>query len=139
MPGNPFERYTCTVAREVSRAMTRAERHFMQKQPHPQQQIQVQLDESAAEGIYSNFVLTGNTHAEFILDFARMLPGLPKAKVLSRIIMTPQSAKSLQIVLTRTIEQFEKNFGEIKMRGGRESSQIGFQAKAGTPECGADE
>lgn len=106
----------------------------MQKQSHPQQQIQVQLDESAAEGIYSNFVLTGNTHAEFILDFARMLPGLPKAKVLSRIIMTPQSAKSLQVVLTRTIEQYEKNFGEIKIKGGRESSQIGFQAKAGAAD-----
>jgi hypothetical protein len=110
----------------------------MQKQLQPQQQIQVQLDESAAEGIYSNFVLTGNTHAEFILDFARMLPGLPKAKVLSRIIMTPQSAKSLQIVLSRTIEQYEKNFGEIKMKGGREASQIGFQAKAGAPEAGED-
>lgn len=109
----------------------------MQKQPQSQQQIQVQLDESAAEGIYSNFVLTGNTHAEFILDFARMLPGLPKAKVLSRIIMTPQSAKSLQVVLTRTIEQYEKSFGEIKIRGGRESSQIGFQAKAAA-EAGED-
>jgi hypothetical protein len=101
----------------------------MQKQPHPQQQIQVELDEKAAEGIYSNFVLTGNTHAEFILDFARMLPGAKKAKVFSRIIMTPQSAKSLQAVLSRTIEQFEKNFGEIKMQGGKEASQIGFQAK----------
>ncbi|MCK4549088.1 MAG: DUF3467 domain-containing protein [Candidatus Krumholzibacteria bacterium] len=100
----------------------------MQKQPQ-QQQIQVELDESAAEGIYSNFVLTGNTAAEFILDFARMLPGLKKAKVFSRIIMTPQSAKSLQTVLARTIEQFESNFGEIKIYGGKDSSQIGFQAK----------
>jgi hypothetical protein len=97
----------------------------MQKQ---QQQIQVQLDEKAAEGIYSNFVLTGNTHAEFILDFARMLPGLQKAKVLSRIIMTPQSVKSFHTVLSRTIEQFEKQFGEITIKGGKENSQIGFQA-----------
>jgi hypothetical protein len=105
----------------------------MQKQPQ-QQQIQVELDESAAEGIYSNFVLTGNTAAEFILDFARMLPGLKKAKVFSRIIMTPQSAKSLQAVLTRTIEQFEKNFGEIKVQGGKDASQIGFQANLPEPE-----
>jgi len=105
------------------------ERNIMQKQPQQQQQIQVELNESAAEGIYSNFVLTGNTAAEFILDFARMLPGLKKAKVLSRIIMTPQSAKSLQAVLTRTIEQFENNFGEIKIHGAKDSSQIGFQAK----------
>ncbi len=100
----------------------------MQKPPRPQQQIQVELDESAAEGIYSNFFLTGSTAAEFILDFARMLPGLKKAKVFSRIIMTPQSAKSLQAVLSRTIEQFEKNFGEIKIHGGKDASQIGFQA-----------
>jgi hypothetical protein len=106
----------------------------MQKQPHPQQQIQVELDPAAAEGIYSNFVLTGNTASEFILDFARMLPGLQKAKVFSRIIMTPQSAKSLQAVLLRTIEQFEKNFGEIKIHGGKDSSQIGFQAKPSEPE-----
>ena len=101
----------------------------MQKQQPPQQQIQVEFDESAAEGIYSNFVLTGNTAAEFILDFARMLPGLQKAKVFSRIIMTPQSAKSLETVLSRTIEQYEKNFGEIKLQGGKEASQIGFQAR----------
>ncbi len=103
----------------------------MEKQPH-QQQIQIQLDETAAEGIYSNFVLTGNTPSEFILDFARVLPGLPKAKVLSRIVMTPQSAKSLHEVLGRTVEQYEKNFGEIKIKGGKTNSTIGFQA--GFPE-----
>ena len=108
------------------------ERNTMQKQP--QQQIQVELDESAAEGIYSNFVLTGNTASEFILDFARMLPGLKKAKVFSRIIMTPQSAKSLQAVLSRTIEQYEKSFGEIKVHGGKDASQIGFQAKQADSE-----
>ena len=98
-------------------------------QKEPKKQIQVELDESAAEGIYSNFVLTGNTAAEFILDFARMLPGLKKAKVFSRIIMTPQSAKSLQAVLSRTIEQYENSFGEIKVQGGKDTSLIGFQAK----------
>jgi len=100
----------------------------MEKQQQQQRQLQVELDEAAAEGIYSNFVLTGNTPSEFLLDFARMLPGLKKAKVFSRIIMTPQSAKSLLHVLERTVEQYEKNFGEIKIKGGKESSQIGFQA-----------
>jgi hypothetical protein len=109
----------------------------MRKQPQPQaqQQIQVELDESAAEGIYSNFVLTGNTAAEFILDFARMLPGLKKAKVFSRIIMTPQSAKSLLNVLSKTVEQYEGNFGEIKIQGGKDPSQIGFQANPPGPEA----
>jgi hypothetical protein len=93
-----------------------------------QQQIAVELDEKAAEGVYSNFVLTAHTASEFIVDFARMLPGLKKAKVFNRIIMTPQTAKSLHMVLARTIEKYEKTFGEIKMRGGRHVvPQIGFQ------------
>ncbi|MBN2071389.1 MAG: DUF3467 domain-containing protein [Candidatus Krumholzibacteriota bacterium] len=99
----------------------------MEKKPQ-QQQIQLELDPKTAEGIYSNFVLTGSTPSEFILDFARMLPGLQKAKVLSRIIMTPQSAKSLLSVLTRTVEQYEKNFGEIKMKGIKGAPTIGFQS-----------
>ncbi|HSG29871.1 MAG TPA: DUF3467 domain-containing protein [Candidatus Krumholzibacterium sp.] len=100
----------------------------MEKKPK-QQQIQIELDEKAAEGIYSNFVLAGNTPAEFILDFARMLPGLKKAKVLSRIIMTPQSAKSLLQVLGRTIQQYETNFGEISLKGGKSGAPIGFHAE----------
>lgn len=100
----------------------------MQKQ---QQQIPVELDEKAAEGVYSNFVLTAHTAAEFILDFARMLPGTKKAKVFTRIIMTPQSAKSLQNVLRRTIDKFETTFGEIKlppqMGAKGEGHSIGFQ------------
>jgi len=107
----------------------------MEKQPH-QQQIQIQLDESAAEGIYSNFVLTGNTPSEFILDFARLLPGLPKAKVFSRIVMTPQSAKSLHEVLGRTIGQYEKSFGEIKIKSGKTNSAIGFQAAPPEDQAG---
>jgi len=104
----------------------------MQKQP--QKQIQIELDEKAAEGIYSNLVLTGNTPSEFILDFARMLPGLKKAKVHSRIIMTPQSAKSLLEVLGRTVAQYEKVFGEIKIQRGKESSTIGFQSGNPLPD-----
>ncbi|MBN1164413.1 MAG: DUF3467 domain-containing protein [Candidatus Krumholzibacteriota bacterium] len=97
-------------------------------QKKAQQQIQIELDEKAAQGTYSNFVLTGNTPSEFILDFARMLPGLKKARVLSRIVMTPQSAKSLLMVLTRTVEQYEKNYGKITIQGAKAGTQIGFQA-----------
>ena len=93
-----------------------------------QQPIPLEFDEKAVEGIYSNFVLTAHTAAEFIIDFARVLPGLKKAKVLSRIVMTPQTAKSLHMVLTRTIEKYEKNFGEIPMRAGKQIGlPIGFQ------------
>lgn len=105
----------------------------MQKQQPP---LPVELDEKAAEGIYSNFVLTAHTASEFIIDFARMLPGAKKAKVFARIIMTPQSAKSLQIVINRTIEKYESSFGKIPlppqkdMKAGGPS--IGFQT--GLPE-----
>lgn len=96
-----------------------------------QQQIPIELDEKAAEGIYSNFVLTAHTASEFVLDFARMVPGINKAKVFARIIMTPQSAKSLNMVLAGAIKQFEETFGPIQIaqqKGTRpDGSPIGFQ------------
>lgn len=100
----------------------------MQPQPQP---ISIELDEKAAEGIYSNFVLTAHTQSEFVLDFARMLPGAKKAKVFARIVMTPQSAKSLLAVLERTVKKYEATFGEIKLPvqkpGKGDSQSIGFQ------------
>lgn len=101
----------------------------MEKQQQP---IPVELDEKAAEGIYSNFVLTAHTASEFVLDFARMVPGVNKAKVFARIIMTPQSAKSLNIVLSNAIAQFETSFGTIQAapaKGDKQGS-IGFQSSA---------
>lgn len=102
----------------------------MDKPQVQQQQIQVELDEKAAEGIYSNFVLTAHNAAEFVLDFARMLPGLNKAKVFARIIMTPQSAKSLNMTLANSIEKFEESFGPIQVavQKGDNKGSIGFQS-----------
>ena len=100
------------------------------QQQQQQQPIPIELDEKAAEGIYSNFVLTAHTASEFVLDFARMVPGVNKAKVFARIIMTPQSAKSLSMVLTGAIEKFEESFGAIQVlpKGNRSDGQpIGFQ------------
>ncbi len=103
----------------------------MDKNQQPQQPIPIELDEKAAEGIYSNFVLTAHTASEFVLDFARMVPGVNKAKVFARIIMTPQSAKSLNLVLAGAIKQFEDSFGAIQIapqKGTRpDGSAIGFQ------------
>ena len=79
-----------------------------QPPPPQQQQIQVQLDPKVGEGIYSNL-------AEFFIDFARYLPGLPKAVVQARIVMTPAHTKQLFNALKENIERFEGNFGEIKM------------------------
>lgn len=79
------------------------------------QQLNVELGEKEAEGIYSNFVLITHSPAEFIIDFTRMVPGVPKAKVYARIIMTPPHAKSLLKALEDNIKKYEKQFGEIKM------------------------
>jgi len=106
----------------------------MEKHQQQQQPIPVELDEKAAEGIYSNFVLTAHTASEFILDFARVVPGINKAKVFARIIMTPQSAKSLDMVLTGAIKQYEEAFGAIPVapKGSRnDGGPIGFQSLTG--------
>lgn len=103
----------------------------MDKVPQ-QQQIQVELDEKAAEGIYSNFVLTAHNAAEFVLDFARLVPGVPKAKVHARVIMTPQSAKSLSLALADAVNKFEGAFGKINVAPrGNPLGSIGFQAGPG--------
>ncbi len=97
--------------------------------PNPQQRITVDLGEQEAEGVYSNLAIITHSHAEFILDFARMVPGMPKAKVHARIIMTPQSAKALQKSLATNVERFEATHGEIKLAGQGDGAQgIGFQA-----------
>jgi hypothetical protein len=86
------------------------------------------LGEKEAEGIYSNLVLISHSASEFILDFARMLPGVPKAKVYARVIMTPQNAKSLMGVLQRNLENYEKKHGKIPAGGAPEPSrEIGFK------------
>ncbi len=100
----------------------------MNKPPQNQQRITLDLGEKEAEGIYSNLTLITNSPAEFILDFARLVPGLPKAKVHARIIMTPQAAKALHRSLGANIERFESTHGEIKMQGQQtpEGPGIGF-------------
>jgi hypothetical protein len=105
-----------------------------QKPPQPAQQIQVQLDAKVGEGIYSNLALMSHSPAEFFIDFARYLPGLPKAVVQARIIMTPAHAKQLLHALKDNIERYEDNFGEIKMhvKPGHPGGMVGFQP--GQPE-----
>ena len=83
--------------------------------PPPQQQIEIGLGEREAEGIYSNVVFIAHSPAEVILDFARALPGLPKARVFARVIMTPQHAKGLLGALEQNLKNYETNFGPIKM------------------------
>ena len=90
------------------------------------QQINIELGEKEAEGIYSNLAIISHSPAEFIIDFTRLLPGVPKAKVLARIIMTPQHAKMLLGALRENVEKYERNFGEIKVYIGP-TPPFGFQ------------
>jgi hypothetical protein len=99
----------------------------MNNQPQ-QQQINVELDEKSAEGIYSNLAIISHSPAEFVIDFTRVLPGVPKAKVFARIIMTPQHAKSLLLALQDNISKYENQFGQIKMFGIEETGKnFGFK------------
>ena len=82
-------------------------------EPVQQQQINIELGEKEGEGIYSNLAIITHSTAEFVIDFTRVLPGVPKAKVHARIIMTPQHAKMLLNALKDNIEKFEKKFGTI--------------------------
>jgi hypothetical protein len=95
----------------------------------PPQQINVELGEKEAEGIYSNLALITHSPAEFVVDFTRMVPGVPKARVYARIIMTPQHAKSLLNALKENIGKYEKQFGEIKIYADTadQGRAIGFQ------------
>ncbi len=88
--------------------------------------IQIELDEKIAEGIYSNLVIIAHSPSEFILDFIRTVPGAPKAKVQSRIIMTPISLKNLNRALEENVKKFEEKFGEIKISNEKSDKTIGF-------------
>lgn len=79
------------------------------------QQINIELGEKEAEGIYSNLAIITHSPAEFVIDFTRVVPGVPKARVLSRIITTPQHAKMLLRALKDNIEKYEARFGEINI------------------------
>ena len=79
------------------------------------QQINIELDSDVSNGEYANFVVVTHSIAEFVLDFTRILPGVPKAKVHSRIIMAPQHAKTFLRALSDNINKFESKHGEIKL------------------------
>ena len=78
--------------------------------------IDIELDADVAQGHYSNLAIISHSTSEFILDFAAILPGLPKAKVKSRIILTPEHAKRLLMSLQENIGRYESNIGRIELQ-----------------------
>ena len=96
-------------------------------------QVNIELGEKEWEGIYSNFVIITHSNAEFIIDFARMLPGAQRAKIFSRILMTPQSAKALLATLETNIKKFETEHGTIPLvPTDPNKPPIGFQTSTGS-------
>jgi hypothetical protein len=85
----------------------------MNDKNNPQGQINIELDEATADGIYSNLAIINHSNTEFVLDFVNIMPGVPKAKVKSRIILTPQHAKRLVKAIADNIQRFESVNGKI--------------------------
>ena len=76
--------------------------------------LNIELNEDIAEGIYSNLAIISHSNSEFVIDFVKIMPGMPKAKVKSRILMTPEHAKRLLSALQDNIEKYEANHGKVK-------------------------
>jgi hypothetical protein len=78
------------------------------------QGINIEITEEIAEGTYANLAIITHSHAEFVVDFVNVMPGTPKSKVKSRIIMTPQHAKRFMKALIENVQRYEAANGEIK-------------------------
>ncbi|MFC2126408.1 DUF3467 domain-containing protein [Bacteroidota bacterium] len=84
------------------------------EQKPAQNQINIELSEEIAEGVYANLAMIAHSNSEFVIDFIRLMPGVPKAKVKSRIVITPEHAKRLSNALIDNIRKYEETFGLIK-------------------------
>ncbi len=96
----------------------------MDKNKKNSQQLKIEIDEKIGQGDYVNFAVVTHSLAEFILDFIRVLPGVPKSKVKSRIIISPVHAKAFSKALEDNINKFEKKYGEIKTPSNSLSSSM---------------
>lgn len=96
--------------------------------------VNIELSDEIAQGIYSNFAIITHSPSEFIIDFVRIMPGMPKAQVKSRVILTPDHAKRLLLALQDNIARFEANIGPIKLPEGSEGIPpfpMNFSSKGG--------
>ena len=91
----------------------------MEKDQKKSNQIKIELDDSVGQGEYANFAVVTHSPAEFVMDYIRVLPGMTKSKVKSRIIMAPMHAKTLMMALQDNIKKYEDKFGEIKITKGK--------------------
>ncbi|RMH71094.1 MAG: DUF3467 domain-containing protein [Gemmatimonadetes bacterium] len=87
----------------------------MAQQPPKKQQINIELTPETAEGIYANLAIISHTGTEFVMDFVCMLPGQPKGKVRTRVVMNAPNAKAFLNALHENIHRYENQFGEISL------------------------
>lgn len=100
----------------------------MNNNPNPDpQEISIELSEEVAEGVYSNLAIITHSNTEFVVDFVRVMPGVPKAKVKSRIVLTPEHAKRLLAALQDNITRYEAQNGKI------DSKEMPFPLNFGGP------
>lgn len=95
-------------------------------------QLEIELSEQEATGTYSNLVMITHSVSEFILDFIAVMPGLPKAKVVKRMVLTPDHAKRLINALNDNVKRYEEQFGDIKIEG---SPEIPMSYRGPIPEA----
>ena len=93
----------------------------MEQNKNGQQQLQIELKEEVAQGVYSNLAMITHSSSEFVTDFISILPGMAKAQVKSRVIMSPEHAKRLLLALQDNVAKYEKTFGLIELKGRRET------------------
>lgn len=89
-----------------------------------QQQIDIELSHEVAQGIYANLAIIAHSTSEFIVDFVRLMPGVPKPEVKSRIIMTPENTKRLMLALQDNIRKFEQDNGTIRLSQDGTASRV---------------
>ncbi|MGQ8336502.1 DUF3467 domain-containing protein [Sunxiuqinia sp. A32] len=96
-------------------------------------QLNIELSEEVAQGIYSNLAIITHSSSEFVLDFVRIMPGIPKANVKSRVILTPEHAKRLLLALEDNVKKFEKMHGPIKLSSGGHEPMMPPMSFGGPP------
>ena len=88
----------------------------MEQNGNGQKQLQIELKEDVAQGVYSNLAMITHSSSEFVMDFISILPGMAKAQVKSRVIMSPEHAKRLMMALQDNVAKYENAFGTIEMK-----------------------
>jgi hypothetical protein len=104
----------------------------MDENQKQENQLNIELTEDVADGIYSNLAIITHSNSEFVLDFVKVMPGVPKAKVKARILLTPQHAKRLLAAIQDNVSKYESAHGTIKQTEG-----IGMPMNFGGPAAQA--